>query len=124
MKVYKYKTLEGLINQTEKKRINLEEILTSSAILKGRGYCKFELSAEGREKFARMAAKLLGGRKYTQDDITRIITFSSVYNKFNDCYSRLMVEKGYRTKELEATYCAGQDYVIEKAYVRKELLNH
>ena len=59
MKVYKYKTLEGLINQTEKKRINLEEMLNSSAMLKGRGYCKFELSAEGREKFARMAAKVI-----------------------------------------------------------------
>lgn len=121
-KVYKYKTLEGLIRQAKNQIVTLENVLEGTILLRGRGWCKFELSFEAKERFAQMCALSLGGRKETKQHIARIITYNSVTQTFG-IYRRLWAQKNtYHKGQIEVTYCAGQDYMSERATVRRLLL--
>lgn len=121
-KVYKYKTLKGLINQSQNQIVTLDNILEGTILLRGRGWCKFELSFDEKERFAQMCAQTLGGRKDTKQRIARIITYNSVTQTFG-IYRRLWAQKNtYRKGQIDTTYCAGQDYISERALIRKLLL--
>lgn len=121
-KVYKYKTLGGLLNQTENQIVTLENVLDGTILLRGRGWCKFELSFEAKEEFAQMCAHTLGGRISTRERITRIITYYSHITKSFGIYRNLWAQKNtYHKGKIEVTYCAGQDYVGECALIRKLL---
>ena len=121
-KVYKYKTLRGLINQAQNQIVTLQNVLEGTILLRGRGWCKFELSFEAKETFAQMGALTLGGRKETRQRIARIITYNSITQTFG-IYRRLWAQKNTFCKgKIEVTYCVGQDYISERATIRRLLL--
>lgn len=121
-KVYKYKTLGGLINQAQNQIVTLQNVLEGTILLRGRGWCKFELSFEAKERFAQMCALTLGGNKNTRLRIYQIISNNSVTQTFG-IYRRLCAQKNtYHKGKIEVIYCAGQDYTSECATIRRLLL--
>lgn len=117
MKTYKYKTIEGLLIQSENKSISLEAILTGRIRLRGRGWCNFALKTSERIRFAELCANTLGARK-TRSSIMQAITYG-VSSTFG-IYRRLVVQKN--EKKIEAIYNAGQCYTAEIATIRRLLL--
>lgn len=99
MKTYKYRTLRGLLRQTDD--LNLYGILSGRLYLRGRGWCNVRISDALRsELFAKWAGVIYS----RPNDNARNIQ----YLQPRGILRRLMIDKTGR-----ASYCAGQDYTGE-----------
>ncbi len=104
MKTYKYRTLRGLLRQTDD--LNLYGILSGRLYLRGRGWCRVRLSDSLRaELFAKWAGVIYSRPNENAANIGRLEPCGIL--------QRLIIDRTGR-----ASYCAGQDYTGEIRYIQ------
>ena len=104
MKTYKYRTLRGMLSQTDD--LSLYGIVSGRLYLRGRGWCNVRISDALRsELFAKWAGVIYS----RPNDNARNIQYLQPCGILR----RLTIDRTGR-----ASYCAGQDYPGEIRYIQ------
>ena len=102
MKTRYYKTLKGLLKQTQYEQISLSDYKTKRFCHKKLGWISFKLSESAEDEFLQGFAKFLNVEKWQLQVCSNCGLLGRLtYSKY-----------GFR-------YCAGQDYSSEMRYLRK-----
>lgn len=111
MKTRHYKTLKGLLRQTNYGQLNFIELKTRTFWHKTLGTIHFELDDAERGKLYREMAAVIYSRN-VEDGAQRMMLYRG---KMYGILERL------RTGKFGAEYCAGQDYDLEVKTIQKIL---
>lgn len=107
-----YKNVDSLKNKVS--QLNLYDLMRKDVYVKGAG--RIETNDLLTDNLIEQVCDLLGGRPKTKEKMSNVIK--------NQTFSQWYLERIiYDFDQKRFTYCAGQDYPAEIAYIRRDLVN-